>query len=120
MRFRLGRSESEGPEGAGRDEGVGVDDDDGVGEALGEDSLEGEGEGVPLAALVGVVADEHVRSGCGGHCGRFVGAVVGDDEDAKERARVVEPEQARDGGRDAPGLVVRRNDDIETQQWRLT
>ena len=96
------------------DDVVGVDHDDGVEVALvGEGVLHREADGLVLAAQVGVVALEDGRAGRAGVGGGRVGAVVGDDEDLEELARVVDGEDALDGLRDHLLLVVGGDEERE-------
>lgn len=108
----------EGGQDVGRDEAVGVHDDDCLAPPLREDPVEGEGEGVALASPLRVGPDED-----GGACilrasGGRVGAVVRDDENTPQRGGVADLAQAAHRRCDSFLLVVRRDDDVEAQVRR--
>ena len=102
----------------GRHHAVGVHHHHGVGEAVGEDPLEGEGQGVSLARPGSVATHQHARPGPRRGLGGAVATVVGHDQDPDERTRVVQAEQALDGLGDRGLLVVGGNDDVEAEPRR--
>ena len=105
----------EGPQQIRRNHRVGVDDDDRVGLALGKDDLERVCQRVTLAAKIAVETLEHSRAGSACPGGGVVAAVVGDDDDLEEIARVVDRAEAFHRLRDARCFIVCRNDDVEAR-----
>ena len=97
----------------GGDAGVGVDDEDRVGEALRQAPLEGEVERVALPALRGVVPHQDHGAGLPRALGGGVDAVVGDDDDPAQVGGIVDEEQALHRLADARLLVVGGDDDLE-------
>ena len=104
-----GESLLDGGDEVGRNGGVGVDDEDGVGGKALEGEIEAMGEGVAFAGKLGVVEPGDVGACLRGVFGGAVGAVVGDDEDVGGAAGG----EALDAGADGALFVVAGDKDDE-------
>ncbi len=102
------------PEDARRDHAPGGEDEDGVGLTVAREGvLDPDADGLVPALMEAVLADEHRRAGRAGPLDSGVVAVVRNDDDLDELARVVGRERARHRPGDGLLLVARWNDDGE-------
>src|SRR5262249_4056099 len=104
---------SKGPEQVGRNDGVRIDDDDRVGPTLGQDSLEGIGEGIAFSTPPLVLPNEHLRPGALRPGRGEVRAIVGADGHAEKLRWIVDGTKTFDRISDTGLLVVSRDDDFK-------